>query len=343
MSIPIRIVVAICALSLANASHAQSLSGWQKVVDTIDKQPSSKIDQLNGKEFDLTLSEGAEDLSIEPKAPFEVTGNGRKYKLKIVNAAALVVSNDDLTPKVSLSWSARIGGKDTFGLAIEGVDECLFSLTFKKTGGDVLKLSAMRSKYDVTWEFDNPSAIASADLSGDVLQVRRVTGATTDVAVKLRLKAKSGSVDVTSAPVPIQRCAKDVVDSNGDVGVIQIRTPGQCVIQTRNKTDRFSTATKEGVNYVSAYRNTCNKAVRCNVEFRFYGYNSTEDGINRVNGTLVANGPYQFNLSAGEEWKYEHYLSTSAIGYPYYSSTNPWIPDAAYPGWSEPNLRCRWS
>lgn len=336
------ILILFSALLLVNPAKGQSLSGWQKVLDTIKNQPASKIDELNGKEFDLELSEGAGSLSVTPSAPFQLEGGGRKYKLIIVNAASLVVNNNGLFAKVPLNWAARIGGDGNFDLAIEGVDECLFNLTFKQSGGDVLKLSAMRDSYDVSWTFDNAAAIMNSDLNGDALQVRRVTGNRADVSVRLRLKAKVGSIDVISKPVPIQKCARDFKDDNGNIGVIQIRTPGQCVIQTRRLLDTFENAETHGVNYRSGYKNTCDVPVKCAITFRYNRHNSVKDGIDRVNGTVLASANYDFTLMANGEWLKDHYLSTAEKKWPYYTWSDPWIPDAAYPGWNVPEFKCNW-
>lgn len=325
------------------AARAQTLSGWQQLLDTVAQQNPSNISALNGRTFDLQLSAGASDLIVSPSAPFELTGQGNSYRLRIVNAAALVVDEGGLIAKVPMSWKATIGGPGSFNLAIEGIDDCTFNLVFRQTGGEALNLSAMRSSYDVTWQFDNPAAIAQSDLNGRSLLVRRVPADASPVSVTLRLKSKTGSIDVSSPPVPIAKCASDVRDKKGNRGVVQIRTPGQCVILNYRKEDTFKNATHYGVNYVTGVANTCDLPIKCNIKFRLYKYPSVADGIARRNGTPVAWNEFDFSLGSNGSWNQAHYLQTTEKDEQYYSWTHPWVPDEAFPSWSEPDFRCSWA
>ena len=321
-----------------------TLEGWDTVVSTIRNQAPSRMAELNGREFPLELSANAVQLEVFPQAPFELSGQGRRYTLRIVNAAALLKGHagGGLVDKQDVGWTARVGGVDDFDIAIAGVDECLFNLTFNQKGGDTLDLSAIREFYDVTWTFDRPTAIASSDINGRTLQVRRRDGDNSDVRVTLRLKSKSDATDVRSEPVPIQKCARFVRDDNDNPGVIQVRTPGQCVVQNYRKEDTSSTASKHRIDYRTTYRNTCDRPVTCEVSWRQYTYRSRADGIARTNGTQVSHWPRTLSLAANGQADENFYLEADA-GHPYYSWTNPWLPDAAFPGWNEPDLKCSWA
>ncbi|HZH17930.1 MAG TPA: hypothetical protein VE057_26495 [Archangium sp.] len=327
--------------ALADTTNA-TLKGWDTVEKTIRDQSPSKMSELNGREFVLELSPNAIQLKITPMAPFELVSRDNRYLLRIVNAAALLESNTGgLTKKQAVSWSATVSGSSDFDIAIAGVDECLFNLTFNQKGGDVLDLSVLRQDYDVTWTFDRPAAIASSDINGGTLQVRRKDGDNADVSVVLRLKSKSGDTDVRSEPVPIQKCARFVRDDNDNPGVIQVRTPGQCVVQSYRKEDEYRTQAKHGINYRTTYRNTCDRPVTCAVSWRQYAYASEADGIARINGTQVSHWPRTLTMAANGEVSENFYLEADA-GRPYYSWTNPWLPDAAFPGRHEPDLKCSW-
>lgn len=320
-----------------------TLKGWSELKETVKSQPANKISELNGRTFKLELTAGAHSLRIYPEESFEISSADNSYTVKVVNASALIASDvGGLVFKRELKWDASISDSDAFGINISGINECIFNLSFVQDGGTELDLTALKNFYsNVTWSFDDPSVVESSEITGKVLQVRRKYGNNSNLNVTLWIKDSTKNIDVRSKPISVQKCASFIKDNEGNEGVIQIRTPGQCVVKSFSKEDEFKTASTRGINYQVVYNNTCDKPIVCNISWRHYKYDSVADGINRLNGIQTSIWSEEITLGALASNRSEFYLE-APLGFPYYSWTNPWLPDSAFPGFKRSDFLCKW-
>ncbi|MET0309804.1 MAG: hypothetical protein ABW023_13940, partial [Sphingomonas sp.] len=137
----------------ASPAAGQTLQGWQALETAVANQSVGQFAALNGRQFPVTLS-GATDrgITLTPAAAFSVARTDNRFVITIVNAELLLERlPGNIARKREISWEVSFGSGSIFGLAIEGVDECLFSLTFNQVGGEILDLNAMRSDDDVSW------------------------------------------------------------------------------------------------------------------------------------------------------------------------------------------------
>lgn len=340
--------LAFVFLVLSAPAHAQTLEGWNQVSAEIDRTAPANIASLNGRRFQVRLGNtSANSLVLTPREAFSVTPAGSGlFTVEIVNADALVRRVGTVVQKLPVGWTATYvrTGTDEFPISIEGVDQCVFSLTFRQRGGDILDLTETARDFNVSWRFSNPSAIATNEISGRSLVLTRSEGNNSDVSVVLRLRSNDGTIDVSSQPIPVPKCGRFVSNTPDNTAIVQLRTPGQCVVPTSNQSDQETLSGRMVHRFKETFANSCDRPVRCNFRWHYARYRTVQDGIARQNGILLdeAFAP-GIVIGANMYVNLNEEVETNFMDAPYYSWGHHQTPDGAVTGFSNPDVVCRWA
>lgn len=341
----VRWIVLLLAAMIAAPASAQTLIGWNDLSDAINRTATNNIESLNGRRFEVRLENTtARNLVLTPPEAFSITKNAGSFTIEIVNARALVRSVPGFTVKVAVGWEAKVSDETQFPVSIEGVDQCIFSLTFRQVGGEILDLSQLSDNFDVKWTIDNPSAVATTAINGRALTLTRKDGNNADVSVRLHVRSNDASIDVTSQPVALPKCGRFLRDTRGEEAIVQLRTPGQCVVQTYYKEDGLTANGRKTWDFVETYANGCDRPVRCNFRWFLNRFLSAEDGLARRN-PIFLNEALQSDIfiQANGYTNLTAKVSTDFVNAPYYSYGKLALPDGAIQGFSNPDVVCRWA
>jgi len=338
-----KVITFLALLAWPAMLNAQTLDGWSAVVSAIQNTPANQIDQLNGRTFSLRL-EGASgrELEVRPPEAFSVEGSGTNWVLRITNAAALLEdAGGGLLVKRSISWRAEIAGDDDFGLELEGVGNCQFSVNFRQVGASELDLSQLRSDFNVSWTFNSPALVENAEIRSAGLLVQRKRGTTGTLEVVLRARNASGTVDAKSAPVTIPLCGEYVPDSGSTTSIVQLRSPSQCMIPLGTRMDAFTAGGQRGQRFRANYANTCDRPIRCEMTWRMLYYQNDSDYEALRNGELVATHNEEETWTAGQVREFDFEISAPNRTKPAFW-TGHFVPDRALPTYQNSDYVCVW-
>lgn len=340
--------LAFFILAFIQPAHAQNLEGWEQVRTVIENTGPANITSLNGRRFEVRLQNtNSNSLQLTPEGAFSVTPTGEGgFTVEIINAGALIKIVGTVVVKLPVSWTATYvqSGGSVFPISIEGVDQCVFSLTFRQRGGDILDLTETARDFNVSWTLSNPAAIAKNEVSGRSLLLTRQEGNNSDVTVVLNLRSHDGTINVSSEPIPVPKCGRFVSNIPDNDAIVQLRTPGQCVVPTYNKGDQETLSGRIIHRFEEIFANSCDRPVRCTFRWHFSRYLSVQDGINRRNGVLLDEAFARDVLIGGNRYvTLNEQVETNFTNAPYYSWGHHQTPDGAATGFENSDVVCRWS
>lgn len=324
-----------------SAQSSAAPNGWEELEIAISNQPVSQMEDLEGRTFEIEFerSSGVTGFEVFPAEAFSVSRSDGKFRVQIVDAEKLYRSDSGLLFKNDISWNAVIGGAEGFGIAITGLDQCVFNLSFEQSGGDILDLSALQGSFDVSWEESQSGILEKVALNGNSLQAFRKDNDNRAVSVSLILKSKASGSIYRSAPVPISNCGGTTTEPDLDNRILQARLPSQCIVVPRdNKVIETHT-----VSYRTIMVNTCEKSVRCEVRWEMVGFQSRQAYEQGAQGYVIDSETKSILIGGQSEKEINFSLDRQSSYYTYHFWSNRLYADGMAEGWNTEDFKCDWA
>lgn len=254
---------------ISSSNIGEVIIGWNEMLEQIE-QNSNKIEELNNRQFKLTLKLSGEwTLNITPQEALLLTpveGEMGEFIVKVINAQKLFDMSSGILKRSYIEAKLIKTGGEKGSINLTGAIDCLYDVSFYQINGEKVNFDQISSGHQEEFIISHPDILKQVGKKKDAVTFARPFGDEEEITLSLKLIDKGTSEVYQTPTILIPSCNK-VNPTQADVKRM-VRKADQCLVHLKGGSKVFNDSSLQ-FKALEVFANNCSEPIECKMVAKY--------------------------------------------------------------------------